>query len=108
MLASHFSGQTVFGENPHQAALRAQGRLAVALFDYDISVIMRPGSRRLPWRFSTEGMLLNRPMDLEHGEHEYDPFAFDVACLGNLLLTTFTVCVLCLRFEARLTFCFRV
>lgn len=93
VLASYFSCPTDFGVVLDQADLRAQGLLAVAVYDFDISVIMPPNSQHLPWKFGTEGLLLYRPRDLHQGAYEYNPYAFDVACMGNLLLTMFHVCV---------------
>lgn len=92
VLAGHFSGAKDSTSVLDQADLRAQGLLAVALYDFDISVIMRPGTQSLPWQFGTEG-LLHRPKDLYQGAHQYNPYAFDVACMGNLLLAMFNVCV---------------
>lgn len=33
------------------------------------------------------------PLDIYHGDLVYDPFAYDVACMGRLLATHFVVCV---------------
>lgn len=78
-------------EDPEHRMLRTNGRLIVVLFDFDLAVIMPPNRRRLPAQFSFQGLIFDRPPDTFQGEYDYDPYAFDVACLANVLLAAFEV-----------------
>lgn len=89
ILMNHFSCQTN-GNSLHKS-YRSRGLLTVALFDFNLAIIMPPGMKKLPWSFSYVGGD-PQPDDVSQGEYEYDPFAFDVACLGLTLLATFKVC----------------
>jgi hypothetical protein len=66
-----------------------------AIFDFDISVVFpraaSPRQRRLPYWRSFQGQLRGYPHDTEQGECDYDPFAWDVACLGIALCDKFQV-----------------
>ncbi|KAH9856663.1 hypothetical protein C2E23DRAFT_940006 [Lenzites betulinus] len=69
---------------------RRSANVAYALFDFDLSLILPldtslTACRRPPLE-SLSGSYLYRPFDLSLGERHYNPFAFDVACLGNLYL----------------------
>ena len=82
--------------NTLRPALRREGRLTYALFDFDIS-IMFPSSFtaaecRLPYWMSWHGCLFIPPYDTTQGEIDYDPFAFDVACLGIHFCERHQVC----------------
>jgi len=46
--------------------------------------------RRLPYNLSWDGTM-NQPHDTSQGELDYDPFAFDVGCLGVLFCQKFQV-----------------
>jgi hypothetical protein len=76
--------------------LRQDSRLQYALFDFDISIMFNPDStpaeRRLPSEFSWEGGY-HQPYDTSQGELDYDPFAFDVACMGNFFREYLQVCL---------------
>jgi hypothetical protein len=67
-----------------------------AIFDYNLSVVFSPGTssreRRLPFEMSFNGLVFDRPYDTAQGEFDYDPFAWDVACLGIQLRDRFQVC----------------
>jgi hypothetical protein len=67
-----------------------------AMFDYNLSVVFPPGTlpheRRLPFENSFTGLVMGRPNDTAQGEFDYDPFAWDVACLGIQLRNRFQVC----------------
>jgi hypothetical protein len=69
-----------------------------AIFDYNLSSIFPPGTspreRRLPFEMSFIGLAMNRPYDTAQGEFDYDPFAWDVGCLGIQLRNRFQVCFL--------------
>ena len=92
--------------HPYLAPFRA-GHMSLqpqyCLFDFNQSVIFPRKAPlnmcRLPDRFSWSGTPEYHPMDLNQGELDYDPFAFDVGCLGFFLLQKFHVRMrlLCLR-----------
>lgn len=59
------------------------------LCDFDISVIfppdIPPSERVLPASETSWGELSFHPQDVSDGDATYDPFAFDVACMGAML-----------------------
>lgn len=65
------------------------------LFDFDISRIFPRDAPlnacRSPSTESYEGTPLYHPLDTSCGEYDYNPFAYDVACLGNLYRIHFSV-----------------
>lgn len=77
-----------------RAGVSENTRLVYALFDFDLSVafplLSRPDECRLPAYRSVEGGS-NQPRDTAQGELDYDPFAFDVGCLGIIFCRTFKV-----------------
>lgn len=75
----------------HRAHLGQEGQLAYALFDFDAAMMLKPGQRRLPSHLSWIGGI-SPPDDTSQGELDYDPFAFDVGCLGVLITMVFKVC----------------
>lgn len=62
-----------------------------ALFDFNLAVILRPGQKRLPWRFGNTGWCYAFATDLGLGEYDYDPFAYDVYALGSVLIEYYSV-----------------
>ncbi|EIW63545.1 uncharacterized protein TRAVEDRAFT_26775, partial [Trametes versicolor FP-101664 SS1] len=70
---------------------------AYALFDFDMSIQLPPetslDSCRRPAEEALYGKHLLQPPDIYQGEHHYNPFAFDVACLGRLYLSWFKDCI---------------
>ncbi|OJT01669.1 hypothetical protein TRAPUB_7871 [Trametes pubescens] len=69
--------------------------VAYALFDFDLSIQLPPetplDSCRRPAEEALQGKQLLQPGDVYQGERHYNPFAFDVACLGRLYLAWFKV-----------------
>ena len=67
-----------------------------AIFDYDLALPLEPGlplaSYRLPAYKSFCGCFSFHPEDAAHAQLEYNPFAFDVACLGNMFIMNHVVC----------------
>ncbi|KAI1791563.1 hypothetical protein LXA43DRAFT_889096 [Ganoderma leucocontextum] len=63
------------------------------LMDFDRSVMFPPGTPieacRLPADAASVSGTPYQPPDLDLGEHDYDPFAFDVGCLGNMFRISF-------------------
>ncbi|KAJ3537256.1 hypothetical protein NMY22_g5662 [Coprinellus aureogranulatus] len=67
--------------------LRSSGQLSYAMIDFDISIAFTSttgghGSRPKSDRASNGSW--SQPEDARHGEEEFDPFAFDVECMGIL------------------------
>ncbi|KAF8890482.1 kinase-like domain-containing protein [Infundibulicybe gibba] len=84
ILINHFSYNHSFGHKeriPHRASQQAR----YCLFDFDISLIVPIGTDRLPAELSMVGSPWHHPGDTHQGEFDYDPFAYDVACMGIML-----------------------
>lgn len=66
-------------------SLREQGKIFCALSDFDLSMMLPPDTQledcRLSISESWKG-LCDRPPDVQHGELDFNPFAYDVICLG--------------------------
>ncbi|KAK0501649.1 hypothetical protein EDD18DRAFT_1246909, partial [Armillaria luteobubalina] len=73
--------------------LQAQGLIKYATIDFDFAIMFPPGALpsqcRLPYRDSWAGTDYFHIYDTHQGEHDYDPFAFDVALLGYLFCRRF-------------------
>ena len=74
--------------------LRREDHLVYAITDFDLS-IMFPNTAareecRLPSKLSWAGGG-DQPNDTSQGELDYDPFAYDVGCLGVLFCHEFQV-----------------
>ncbi|RXW23104.1 hypothetical protein EST38_g2731 [Candolleomyces aberdarensis] len=89
-LVNHFSGEPIL--NDHRKRLRRRGQLMYAIYDYDLSTIapegVKIGEFRMPYQMSWWGHFW-RPFDTKQGEPDYDPFAFDVGTLGNVLCSQY-------------------
>ncbi|KDQ12295.1 hypothetical protein BOTBODRAFT_113272 [Botryobasidium botryosum FD-172 SS1] len=92
VLMNHIGRIEEVYENPYRTQLRREGRALYALFDFDCAVMFprtsTPTERRLPGHesFICGG---NYSYDTAQGELDYDPFAYDVAALGQLLCEKF-------------------
>ncbi|TDL24049.1 hypothetical protein BD410DRAFT_693513, partial [Rickenella mellea] len=83
--------------NHEGAARHRAGLLSMparyCLFDFNLAVIfpsdMPLEACRLPSTLAGHGAPWLHPPDVLQGELDYDPFAFDVACMGNLFLEKF-------------------
>lgn len=67
---------------------------AFSIIDLDLAIHLPGVSLRQCRRPSGEafyGSPMYHPYDYSLGEPEYNPFAFDVGCLGNMFLYLFTV-----------------
>ncbi|KAF8890484.1 hypothetical protein BD779DRAFT_274719 [Infundibulicybe gibba] len=76
---NHFCGHEE--RIPHRASRQAR----YCLFDFDISLIVPLGTSRLPAELSADGTPWHHPKDVSQGEVDYNPFAYDVACMGTML-----------------------
>lgn len=69
----------------HRRQLRAAGRLTYCLFDFDLAMMLPAGmplsAYRLPIDESVPGVPY-KPWGVDEAQLDFDPFAFDVACLG--------------------------
>ncbi|KAF9474164.1 hypothetical protein BDN70DRAFT_816162 [Pholiota conissans] len=89
MLVDHFSDDASTDFHPARAKLREQGKALYALMDFNLSTMVPPDINRKEYRRdyrdSFDGTWPH-PYDTAAGEFEYNPFAFDVACLGHYSL----------------------
>ncbi|KAI0070473.1 hypothetical protein K474DRAFT_1670046 [Panus rudis PR-1116 ss-1] len=71
---------------------KRSGTLAYALFDFDLAVQFPEDTSvrdlRIPSDEAFYGWPNYHPRDVYRGQVDYNPFAFDVACLGHLLAAT--------------------
>ncbi len=74
--------------------MRQEERMKYVLFDFDFSLLLPPEtcieSCRRPYKESVVGHDTPIP-DVWQGEYEYNPFAYDVGCLGEFLCFRFQV-----------------
>jgi hypothetical protein len=96
-LVNHFGAYPDESSNLMRQKLRSDGHLIYAICDFDIAIMFpsttTPAERRLPSNLSWDGGF-NQPHDTKQGELDYDPFVFDVGCLGVLFCREFQVCLL--------------
>jgi hypothetical protein len=97
ILVNYFGDSVWASRDDHSRdAFLSKDRALYAIFDYNLSVVFPPGTssreRRLPFEMSFNGLAVDRPFDTAQGEFDYDPFAWDVACLGIQLRNRFQVC----------------
>ncbi|KAK0490300.1 kinase-like domain-containing protein, partial [Armillaria novae-zelandiae] len=73
--------------------LQAQGLIEYATIDFDFAIMFPPGAFpsqcHLPYKDSWAGTDYYHIHDTHQGEHDYDPFAFDIALLGYLFCRRF-------------------
>ncbi|KAK7676329.1 hypothetical protein QCA50_020712 [Cerrena zonata] len=74
---------------PHEQGIETAKPPRFVLCDFNISMLFSEETPRcdrlLPASFSDSGTPQFQPPDAANGETTYDPFAFDVACLGGVL-----------------------
>ncbi|KAH6905077.1 other/AgaK1 protein kinase [Coprinopsis sp. MPI-PUGE-AT-0042] len=92
ILVNHFSCAWCDSRSTERAGLRKAGRLAYAVMDFDLSIVVSEGEDpshfRLLYRFAYDGKY-PQPLDVDQGEYDYDPFAYDVGTLGANLARTY-------------------
>ena len=90
-------GCLTFGDKT-RSALRAQGKLRYAIIDYNVSFMVPPEIKHeeytLPYFKAWIGTWIYQPYDNQQGEHEYNPFAYDVGALGMMFCNLFQVILL--------------
>ncbi len=93
-MLNHFRLDSQNGGRPLRSAMREDGRMKYALFDFDLAWVLPASTPRASCRLPRKGGFfasLNAPPDLDQGEYDYDPFAFDVGCLGIMFHDFFRV-----------------
>lgn len=94
ILVNHFGATCGNLDNDVRRTLRRDGQLVYAINDFDISIVFPPTATReecrLPISYACDGGQ-NQPLDTRQGELDYDPFVFDVGCLGVLFSDEFHV-----------------
>lgn len=78
-------------------AERQLGKTWYCLMDYNISLVHDQAVDIRGYLRPIEESFLGSPMyhpdDYTQGEWQYNPFAFDVACLGMMIMSDYAVCV---------------
>lgn len=76
-------------------AERQLGGTLYCLMDYDLSLLHEEAQDLTcyfrPIEESWIGSAWYHPSDYKQGEWQYNPFAFDVACLGRMIMSTYAV-----------------
>ena len=78
----------------HRKNIRNSGLVEYAIFDFGYSVILPQSTDIKTCRHRHQDIwhaTPNRLNDVMQGEYDYDPFAFDVGCLGHLFCQDFQV-----------------
>ncbi|KAF9018094.1 kinase-like protein [Hymenopellis radicata] len=84
-LVNHFALDSRGGGYPLRSAMRKDGRMKYVLFDFNLALMFPASATHASYRLPRKGGFfasLNAPTDLSQGEYDYEPFAFDVGCLG--------------------------
>ncbi|RPD78062.1 hypothetical protein L226DRAFT_543568 [Lentinus tigrinus ALCF2SS1-7] len=73
---------------------RRSSEIAYCLFDFDRALQLPLDTPLKSCRVAASGAMVAlspyHPLDVSYGESEYNPFAFDVACLGNMFKLYFS------------------
>ncbi|KAI0079122.1 hypothetical protein K474DRAFT_1683352 [Panus rudis PR-1116 ss-1] len=89
---SHY-GRLISEFNSSLREQRRASKIVYALFDYNISIKFPEetplGDCWLDATLAYDGFPPYHPSDIFRGQYRYNPFAFDVGCLGNLFMVNF-------------------
>ncbi|KAG6808881.1 hypothetical protein H0H92_002482 [Tricholoma furcatifolium] len=92
-LVNHFGRQGSDYTNQYRKALRLEGKLTYAIFDFNLAIMFPKTSTakecRLSYHRTWKTYESQRPSDTLQGEIDFDPFAFDVGILGVLFCHEF-------------------
>ncbi|GJJ07970.1 hypothetical protein Clacol_002177 [Clathrus columnatus] len=88
-LVNHFGAYRCNKKNMMRPKLRTAGQLTYVLFDFDLSLMLPSPACRLPSSRSVEIFSIVWPYDTSHGELDYDPYKFEMGCLGIILCQKF-------------------
>lgn len=95
ILLNHFAfHDDLFGHNEMRIFLRKTNQIRYALCDFDWSLVLSPSPSEKPIRLPGEvsfDIYQEKPYDTSQGEPDYDPFAFDIGCLGIFFWDVFFV-----------------
>jgi hypothetical protein len=95
MLVNHYSADLLALRSESRRRWRLangdNGRVRYCIIDFNISLLLPKNVRRLPRSYASAGVWMYHPEDVSAGEHDYDPYAFDVACMGCIFATYFDV-----------------
>ena len=80
-----------------RATLRINGQIRYCLFDFDLSQIFPLDTPISDCRVPVAGIRGKgspwlHPKDVESAGPDLDPFKFDVACMGRMLMSDYDVC----------------
>ncbi|GJJ07973.1 hypothetical protein Clacol_002180 [Clathrus columnatus] len=92
-LINHFGAFSRARENSMRPKLRTAGQLTYALFDFDLALMLPSTECRLPASQSFYVLSIMLPFDTSHGELDYDPYKFEMGCLGIVLCQMFQHCI---------------
>jgi hypothetical protein len=95
MLVNHYSANLLAIRSESRRRWRLangdNGLVRYCIIDFNLSLLLPKNVRRLPCSYSTVGSSIYQPYDISAGEPDYDPYAFDVACLGGVLAFNYDV-----------------
>ena len=92
MLINYYTADDLEFESCAKKAWRTNSKLVkYALIDFDTAMVLPKSTRRLSSSLATIGQSTWHPLDTYAGEHDYDPYAFDVGCMGDVLANKFDV-----------------
>ena len=92
MLINYYTADGLESESCAKKVWRINNEnVKYALIDFDTAMVLPKSTRRLPWSFATIGQPMWHPPDVYAGEHDYDPYAFDVGCMGNVFASELDV-----------------
>jgi hypothetical protein len=92
ILVNHFGNDSDRYWPTRLPQMRA-GLLSYALIDFDLAIILPRAADRKTYRLPFKNALIGSggPRDVSQGEFDYNPFAYDVGCLGVLFCGYFQV-----------------
>ncbi|GJJ07951.1 hypothetical protein Clacol_002158 [Clathrus columnatus] len=93
ILVNHFGTHGRISHNLMRPKLLSEGRLMYGLFDFDLALMLPSTECCLPSRQSFFVMSIGVPFDTSHGELDYDPYKFEMGCLGIVLCQMFQHCI---------------
>lgn len=76
---------------------RRDPRIQYALIDYNLSIMSGQDASEQECRLPADTAWVSAlafPPDVLRGQYDYDPFAYDVGCLGNIFRFHFVVSIL--------------
>jgi len=87
-----------------RATLRINGQIRYCLFDFDLSQIFPLDTPTSDCRVPVasvrgKGSPWLQPKDVESVEPDLDPFKFDVACMGKMLMSDYDACHFSITFR---------